>query len=211
MTPQQWDALRLQGTVAAERRARGRPVYKLRFRIRGRQIVRYLGTDPALAEEVRQELAQLQRPRRVERQLRRLRQEAATALRQAKAASEPLLNARGLRYHGYALRRPRGAPGESGGRPGHRMRAVFKLVPGSRTGKGEGDDDTRRRSPSQPGRPRPKRMSRSARRGPARARSPATGPTCAKPADCSGSTPTWRRSWRRRAPCRRTWVRSTAG
>jgi hypothetical protein len=108
LTPQHWDALRRQGHVAAERRARGRPVYKLRFRIPGRQIVRYLGTDPALAEEVRQELAQLQRPRRVERQLRRLRQEAATALREAKAASEPLLNARGLRYHGYALRRPRG-------------------------------------------------------------------------------------------------------
>ena len=52
--------LRWQGFVSAELRGNCR-IFKLRFRRDGRQVVRYLGTDPACAENVRSLLEQWQR------------------------------------------------------------------------------------------------------------------------------------------------------
>ena len=69
--------------------------------------MRYLTSDPAIAELARLELAELQKETRSERQLRRTLRETSRALRQAKVQSMPCVRALGLVYHGYGSRRPR--------------------------------------------------------------------------------------------------------
>jgi hypothetical protein len=110
LRPADLDALAKRGFVAADSRPsragppRG-PYYKLRWREGGRQRVRYLGTDPARAEAVRDALAELHRPARLARGLARLLAEARQRLRRVRRALQPHLAARGLRLHGYAARR----------------------------------------------------------------------------------------------------------
>lgn len=107
LTAEQLAALARQGSVVAERRGPTRRVFKLVFRYGGRQVVRYLTTDPVVAEQARRALETLQHARRAERAMQRAVRTARRALRDSKTASAPLLAQMGLSYHGYALRRRR--------------------------------------------------------------------------------------------------------
>lgn len=99
-------ALRQQGFVACEARA-GRVIYKLRFRLRGRQRVRYLGTDPARADGVERLIQAIQSGRRFKKQLRELDHEVTEKLKNLKQRLSPFLDRAGLKFHGLAIRLPR--------------------------------------------------------------------------------------------------------
>ena len=60
LSPEEVKALARQGFVRLEHRDKGRPRYKLRFRVDNRQHVRCLGTDPAVAERIGQQLEYFQ-------------------------------------------------------------------------------------------------------------------------------------------------------
>jgi hypothetical protein len=108
LTEADYQALRQQGFVSAERRGpSGVPYYRLRWRMRGRQQVRGLGRLPAVADRVRQELAALQDARRAERQLRRAFRTARALFREAKGRLKGPLAERGIHFHGYETRRRR--------------------------------------------------------------------------------------------------------
>lgn len=102
-------ALARQGSVSAESRHRNGTVFKLRFRLDGRQIVRYLGTDPAAAAAVRRELDQLQNAVRTRAMSRRLVRSARKVLRDNKQALRPEAERAGFHFHGHAVRRRRRA------------------------------------------------------------------------------------------------------
>lgn len=102
-------ALRRQGFVSLEFRGQGQIVFKLRFRLGGRQRVRYVGADADRACRVQQALFRWQQDRRRELALGRLSRDAASLLRDIKRRLEPHLNGAGLRFHGRAIRRPRGS------------------------------------------------------------------------------------------------------
>jgi hypothetical protein len=108
LTDDELAALRRQGFVSHETR-RSRACFKLRFRTQpdGRQSVRYIGTDPVVAHEVEQELAQLQRPRLIDRDLGKIAQQTGQAIKAAKANLMPHLEPAGYRFHGLAVRRKR--------------------------------------------------------------------------------------------------------
>lgn len=99
-------ALRSNGFVCSEERSYCQ-VYKLRFRVQGRQRVRYLGTVPAVAEAVRLELMKWQRRRRAAQRLRQAVQYARQVLRESRQRLEPLVLAAGFKLHGREIRRPR--------------------------------------------------------------------------------------------------------
>jgi hypothetical protein len=99
--------LERQGFVQAEQRSPSSIVYKLRFRSQGRQHVRYLGTDNALAERVREALKNLRRRRECESQLSQLAGQVGRRLRSAKGELAPLLHELGYHFHGQAIRRRR--------------------------------------------------------------------------------------------------------
>lgn len=108
-------SLATQGTVCAERRASGFVCYKLRFRDAGRQCVRYLGTDLAVADQLRAEVHQLQTKVRRRRELARLGRRVRDAMRRTKQQMAPFAIEAGLAFHGLALRSPRRtAVGEAG-------------------------------------------------------------------------------------------------
>jgi hypothetical protein len=100
-------ALRRQGFVSQEVRRANKTVYKLRFRMGGRQRVKCLGADPLRAAAIAQALAELQQKRRTTLKLRRLQRDAARAIRRTKIQLEPHLIERGFRFHGLAIRRTR--------------------------------------------------------------------------------------------------------
>ena len=106
LTTQDFDALAEQGYVSTEHRG-PRTYYKLRFRRQRRQIVRSLGSDPILCDQVREELALLQADRQLARELTKLTQAALQQLRLAKKILEPMLGTRGFVFHGMAIRRRR--------------------------------------------------------------------------------------------------------
>ena len=100
-------ALRRRGTVCAEIR-RGTKYFKLRFRNEdGQQRVRYLGSDPAVAEEIRRELKHFQLHRHQLTNLKQLFCEARKALRRTKVESQPALELIGFYYHGLVIRKVR--------------------------------------------------------------------------------------------------------
>lgn len=99
------DALKQQGFVAAEYRKGRGPYFKLRYRFRGHQRVMYLGTDEQLANQVSQELGQMQADRRRDRKLARLTTEARVVLRESKRRLQVELDRHGLTFHGHAIRR----------------------------------------------------------------------------------------------------------
>ena len=99
-------ALRTQGFVRAEPHGRKR-IYKLRFRLDGRQHVRFLGDDEELASTVQRELRVLQRDARDQRQFTDLRRRTRHILRQSKSALEGMLEEHGFHYHGQAIRQRR--------------------------------------------------------------------------------------------------------
>jgi hypothetical protein len=101
-------ALRRQGFVSREQR-RGRTLFKLRFRMPpdGRQHVRYLGVNPAVAEAVRRELAQMQRVRRLDLELGKLRRKIAEELRDRWKSAAPQFKRMGYQFHGRTIRQVR--------------------------------------------------------------------------------------------------------
>lgn len=107
LSGEELQALSQQGFVNRERRGGIKSIYKLRFRFRGRQIVKYIGPDPALAASIRDAVASLQRPRMLVDELHRVDNEAQALLRRTKRDLQAMLAAAGLRFHGYALRRTR--------------------------------------------------------------------------------------------------------
>jgi integrase len=100
-----FEALKAQGFVATERRSE-RIIFKLKFRLNGTQHVRYIrGAEQAAAVEA--ELKLLQRDVRLRRRLSELSRVAAQTIRSAKARLAPFLGAKGLYFHGRAVRRRR--------------------------------------------------------------------------------------------------------
>jgi hypothetical protein len=97
-----------QGSVhAAWRSYRGRrlgPYFRLLFRLDCRQHSRYLGTDPAFAEEIRRLLAAMQAPLREGRVLARYRAQLRAALRQQKRELDGQLRRLGLYLKGSEIR-----------------------------------------------------------------------------------------------------------
>jgi hypothetical protein len=100
-------ALGRQGFVSVERPARGRPRAKLRFRVRGRQRVIYIGVDEALVAALAAELRRRQQTRRSVRNARTVAQECRRRRRQWRAELGPQLAESGFHLHGYELRRRR--------------------------------------------------------------------------------------------------------
>lgn len=100
-------ALRHQGFVCREERDRGRAYGKLRYRVHGKQHVKYLGKDDAFVRQVEQELSELQAPNQLNRTLGRLTREANQVLRSVKPRVESVLNDQGYVFHGRAVRKPR--------------------------------------------------------------------------------------------------------
>lgn len=105
LSPTERKDLTQQGFVSEEQRGR-RKYHKLRFRSEGRQVVRYIG-NAQRAARVRAELEMLQQPSKAQRELKARVQQAGKLLRESKQALEPVLEAYGFRFHGYAIRRPR--------------------------------------------------------------------------------------------------------
>jgi hypothetical protein len=106
LAPEEIAEVARQGFISHEVRNKS-TVYKLRYRRRGRQRVRYLGTDSVRVQAVQRALVNLQRRRKSELELRTLSRQAAELLRDSKRRLEPLLKTAGLRFHGRAIRRPR--------------------------------------------------------------------------------------------------------
>ena len=106
LTAEELGAVKQQGFVSQERRG-GSVIYKLRFRLDRRQRVRYLGTDQVTADRVAQELDHLRLPNQLDRKLRDLNWEANRLLRESKRRLEPVVAQAGLKFHGFALRKPR--------------------------------------------------------------------------------------------------------
>ena len=109
LTPEERDSLRVQGFVAAERRGPACVVFKLRFRMRGRQRVRYLGTDPEWADAVRRALSAWQSLQDAKRLLQRTERDSRKLLRSIKPRLVQAVEAVGLRFHGRLIRTPRKA------------------------------------------------------------------------------------------------------
>jgi hypothetical protein len=107
LSPEQRESLSRQGFVASEFRGSRGPFFKLRFRCGGRQIVRYLGTDPATANRVQQEVRALQHEHRLTNELARLTRQARRLLRETKIALQPYVFEAGYRFHGFEIRKPR--------------------------------------------------------------------------------------------------------
>ena len=102
-------ALKENGHVSQELRGRNCLIFKIRFRISGRQTVRYLGANPQLAEAVRTELERLRRPIVNRANLRSLTREGKRGLRRSKLTVFPTVEVLEHRFHGFALRRRRRA------------------------------------------------------------------------------------------------------
>ena len=99
--------VRRQGFVSQDVRGPNQVYYKLRFRMAGRQHVRYIGRDAALARLIALELRQSQQRIHQGRNLSRLLREAKLLLRTSKTRLDPQLAQQGFRFHGRAIRRLR--------------------------------------------------------------------------------------------------------
>lgn len=103
LSPRELEALRTCGAICAETRAAG-TAYKLRFRLDGRQQVRFLGRDREWIETVRRALEAWQVSVRFGRELKRMARDGRRRLRVLRKLEGPVLNLAGLRYHGTRLR-----------------------------------------------------------------------------------------------------------
>jgi len=108
LTAEEIAILRQQGFVSREERGAGTVVFKLRFRLHGRQRVKYLGTDADRCNAIAVQLKQLQRARHIDAKLRKLNRAAAKLLRESKRRLEPLVAQCGRHFHGRTIRRWRG-------------------------------------------------------------------------------------------------------
>jgi hypothetical protein len=100
-------ALRRQGTVICRRRGRSSEIYELRFRVGGQQRRRYLGVNRAFAQAVAKALAEWQRGRAEEVELRRAATDVAQRMRASRQRLRLPLARLGFRFHGRAIRRTR--------------------------------------------------------------------------------------------------------
>ena len=108
LSPEVLATVAQQGTVQRETRGPGGSSYfKLRYRLDGKQRVKYLGADLQLATEVAQELESLQRAVRQRRELRSNLKQARRVARQVRRSAAGLLENLGYRFHGGALRKKR--------------------------------------------------------------------------------------------------------
>jgi hypothetical protein len=98
-------ALARQGNLHAERSGAGRCYWKLRFRVAGRQCVRYIGNHPGFVDQVRGELMRLQAPAKSRHHLRRLVRTANECLRKTQEQLKPFLPLAGRCFHGREIRR----------------------------------------------------------------------------------------------------------
>ena len=105
-SPEELRALERQGFVSAETCGNA-TVYKLRFRLRGKQTVRYLGLSSELASAISAELRELQAPSRTVRELNRTAKQVRAGLRASRRALAPILEDLGLHFHGSAIRQTR--------------------------------------------------------------------------------------------------------
>ena len=103
-----------QGSIAAAWRRRGSrtygPYYRLCYREDGRQRSVYLGREGTLVAQVRQTLADLQRPLRQRRAVARLQRQVKTSLRAEKGRLNRHLCRLGLRLQGFEVRGWRTSP-----------------------------------------------------------------------------------------------------
>jgi hypothetical protein len=95
-----------QGVIRSERRG-SKTIFRLRYRVLGRQRARYVSRRDAAALEA--ELGTLQRQVRARRRLTRLAVLARQALRIRRSTLLPLLESRGFHFHGHQIRRSRNA------------------------------------------------------------------------------------------------------
>ena len=100
------EALTRQGFVSAERRG-SQTYFKLRYRVSGKQRVRYLGSDARVADEVAAELRRLQQGRRTMLELNRAARHVRSGLRDCKRKWQPVFVQLGFRFHGRTLRKRR--------------------------------------------------------------------------------------------------------
>ncbi len=106
LTPAQMMAVAATGYLVTDDRNR-RTYFKLRYRMSGRQKVKYIGANVEKAAKIQAELRLLQQRRNAERNLRRLNERARAHLKAMKRKLEPTLQEFGLTFHGLAVRRPR--------------------------------------------------------------------------------------------------------
>jgi len=98
-------ALKQQGFISVEYRGHRGPFFKLRYRVEGRQFVKYLGSNPQEADHIRNELAALQADHHLMQELQRLTVEASGVLRSAKRGLKSQLLHAGYAFHGFTIRR----------------------------------------------------------------------------------------------------------
>jgi hypothetical protein len=106
LSDEELGALTRQGFIRSERRA-GKTIFRLRYRVDGRQRVRYVSPGDAAALEA--ELGLFQRRVRARRRLAGLAALARQALRDRRSTLAPILEARGYHFHGHQIRRRRNA------------------------------------------------------------------------------------------------------
>jgi hypothetical protein len=104
-----------QGAIVASYRQRGAvrlgPYYRLTCRdADGRQRALYLGADALLVDQARSRLAEMQRPQRVQRSLRRARRTVRQHLKAALADWDQQLGAQGQYLKGLEIRGRKLAP-----------------------------------------------------------------------------------------------------
>jgi len=126
-----------QGSIVAAWRRRGSrtygPYYRLSYREDGRQRSVYLGREGAVVAQLRQELADLQRPWRQYRAVARLERQVETALRAEKGRLNRHLRLLGLRLQGFEVRGWRTSPTRRWLRGLRFPRINIPRIPGLRT------------------------------------------------------------------------------
>lgn len=85
----------------------GPPIWRLRFRENGRLRTITVGRDPEFLAQVRQELAELQTPRRRRLDRRRFLRGEKQKLRDYKHRAANLIRSLGFHFHGTTMRRRR--------------------------------------------------------------------------------------------------------
>jgi hypothetical protein len=108
LTDAERQAVREQGFVHRKSRGRRGAVFFLRFRLNGKQMARYLGTDAERARTIQLALESWQRPHALRRRLRKRIREMRTLLATVKAQIAQYAVARGDGcFHRRTLRQPR--------------------------------------------------------------------------------------------------------
>jgi len=106
LTANERKALETQGFVSQECRGLRR-YYKLRFRLMGRQHVRYIGADFERARQIECELRQLRQQRERFQEIVKIVREGRALLRQTKKEVAAALEGSDLYFHGQEIRRKR--------------------------------------------------------------------------------------------------------